>query len=107
MGLGDNIRAAPHTRGWTLVHAEAPGDSRTMFRLCIDASPIADDLTAAQAHFLIGEIFERITLPDLSEAESPAMESDAARAPAPSPAPERSRLRAIVDTLLGREEAAA
>ena len=34
-----------------------------MFRLRIDDSAIADDLTAAQAHVLIGEIFERITMP--------------------------------------------
>ena len=50
-----------------VIELEAPGDSRTMFRLCIDANPIADDLTAAQAHILIGEIFERITLPESSE----------------------------------------
>jgi hypothetical protein len=91
-----------------VIELEAPGDSRTMFRLRIDKSLIADDLTAAQAHVLIGEIFERITLPESSEGASPAMESDAdMRAPAPSPTPGRSRLRAIVDTLLGREEAEA
>ena len=60
-----------------VIELETPGDSRTMFRLRMDASPIADDLTAVQAHVLIGEIFERITLPESSEGASSAMESDA------------------------------
>ena len=50
-----------------VIELETPGDSRTMFRLRIDDNAIADDLTAVQAHLLIGEIFERITLPKLSE----------------------------------------
>ena len=49
------------------IELETPGDSRTMFRLRIDGAPIADDLTAAQAHVLVGEILERITLPKSSE----------------------------------------
>jgi hypothetical protein len=68
------------------IELETPGDSRTMFRLRIDASLIAEDLTAAQAHVLIGEILERITLPKSSAGASPTTESDATmRAPAPSP----------------------
>jgi hypothetical protein len=91
-----------------VIEPETPGDSRTMFRLRIDASLIADDLTAVQAHVLAGEILERITLPKSSEGASPIAESDAAIiAPAPSPSLGRSRLRAIVDMLLGREDAAA
>ena len=46
-----------------VVEAETPGDSRTMFRLRIDANLIAEDLTTAQAHLLVGEILERIALP--------------------------------------------
>jgi hypothetical protein len=46
-----------------VIEAETPGDSRTMFRLRIDANLIAEDLTAAQAHLLVGEILERIALP--------------------------------------------
>jgi hypothetical protein len=34
-----------------------------MFRLRIDAKVIAEGLTAAQAHLLVGEVFERIALP--------------------------------------------
>ena len=91
-----------------VIELETPGDSRTMLRLRIDASLIADDLTAAQAHVLAGEILERITLPKSSEGASPFTESDAAlRTPAPSPSLGRSRLRAVVDMLLGREDAAA
>jgi hypothetical protein len=89
-----------------VIEPETPGDSRTMFRLRIDASLIADDLTAVQAHVLAAEILERITLPKSSEGASPIAESDAAMI-APAPSLGRSRLRAIVDMLLGREDAAA
>jgi hypothetical protein len=40
-----------------------PGDSRTMFRLHVDAKLISEGLTAAQAHLLICEILERLVLP--------------------------------------------
>jgi hypothetical protein len=46
-----------------VVEAETAGDSRTMFRLRIDANVIAEGLTAAQAHLLVGEILDRFTLP--------------------------------------------
>ena len=46
-----------------VVEAKTPGDSRTMFRLRIDANLIAEDLTTAQAHLLVGKILERIALP--------------------------------------------
>jgi hypothetical protein len=46
-----------------VVEAETVGDSRTMFRLRIDATVIAEGLTAAQAHLLVGEILDRFTLP--------------------------------------------
>jgi hypothetical protein len=46
-----------------VIEAETPGDSRTMFRLRIDSNLIAEDLTTAQAHLLVGEILERIALP--------------------------------------------
>jgi hypothetical protein len=49
-----------------VIEAETPGDSRTMFRLRIDASLIADGLTAVQAHVLVGEILERVALPKSS-----------------------------------------
>jgi hypothetical protein len=50
-----------------VIEAETPGDSRTMFRLRIDANPIAKGLTAVQAHILVAEILERIVLPKLAE----------------------------------------
>ncbi len=46
-----------------VIELETPGDSRTMFRLRIDKNAIAEGLTAAQAHILVGEILERIALP--------------------------------------------
>jgi hypothetical protein len=49
-----------------VIEAETPGDSRTMFRLRMDASMIADGLTAVQAHVLVGEILERVALPKSS-----------------------------------------
>lgn len=49
--------------GSILVELETPGDSRTMFRLRIDDTVVADGLTAVQAHLLVGEVLDRITLP--------------------------------------------
>jgi hypothetical protein len=49
--------------GRILVELETPGDSRTMFRLRIDDKVVADGLTAVQAHLLVGEILDRVTLP--------------------------------------------
>jgi hypothetical protein len=73
-----------------VIEAETPGDSRTMFRLRIDASLIADDLTSVQAHILVGEIFERIAMPKPSEQTLSATESEAlTQARADTPAPRR------------------
>ena len=87
------------------IELETPGDSRTMFRLRIDARLIADDLTAAQAHVLVGEILERITRPHSSEGAPLTPDSDAAII-VTAPSLRRSRWRVFVDTLLGREDAA-
>jgi len=38
-----------------------------MFRLLIDENLIAEGLTAAQTHILVGEILERIVLPKPTE----------------------------------------
>jgi hypothetical protein len=45
------------------VELETPGDSRTMFRLLINDNAVGEGLTAVQAHILIGEVFDRVTLP--------------------------------------------
>ena len=92
------------------IELETRGDSRTKFRLRIDASLIADDLTAAQAHVLVGEILERITLPKRSEGAPLAMAADPitrAQASSPRPFQGRARLRDFVDALFGRADAAA
>jgi hypothetical protein len=85
--------------GWVMVRRivielETPGDSRTMFRLRIDDSTIADDLTAVQAHVLIGEILDRITMPKSPEGAALPPESDAATAHRRSNWPRRVRRRA-------------
>jgi hypothetical protein len=46
-----------------VIALETPGDSRSMFRLLLDDAVIGENLTAAQAHLLVGEILDRITLP--------------------------------------------
>ena len=46
-----------------VLELETPGDSRSMFRLRLDERIVGEGLTAAQAHILIGEILDRMTLP--------------------------------------------
>ena len=46
-----------------VVELETPGDSRSLFRLRLDNKVVGENLTAVQAHLLIGEILDRITLP--------------------------------------------
>ena len=43
------------------IEAKIPGDARTVYRLRIDDTVIADQLTTAQAEFLVGEILDRET----------------------------------------------
>jgi hypothetical protein len=45
------------------VEAESPEDSATLFRLRIDDLIVGEDLTAVQAHLLVGIILERVVLP--------------------------------------------
>jgi hypothetical protein len=35
------------------------GDFRSLFRVIVDGEPAASNLTAAQAHLLVGDIFEQ------------------------------------------------
>ena len=46
-----------------VIEAETPGDSRTMFRVRMDELVLGENLTAAQAHLIVGEVLDRITLP--------------------------------------------
>jgi hypothetical protein len=46
-----------------VIELETPGDSRSMFRLRLDNTIVGEGLTAAQAHLLVGDILNRITLP--------------------------------------------
>ena len=45
-----------------LIEAETPNDSRTMFRLRMDDNLVLEGFTAVQAHILVGEILDRVTL---------------------------------------------
>jgi hypothetical protein len=47
-----------------LIEAHDPGDSSTLFRLRIDGRIVGENLTAVQIHLLIGEILERVALPE-------------------------------------------
>ena len=69
-----------------VIEAETPGDSRTMFRLRIDASAIAEGLTAVQAHVLVGEILERIAVPKSPGGPATVTAPDAAMTPRGWPA---------------------
>lgn len=46
-----------------IIETETPGDFRSMFRLLIDDKVIGEGLTAVQAHLLVGDILDRITVP--------------------------------------------
>ena len=46
-----------------VIEPETPGDSGSLFRLLVGEKVIAEGLTAAQAHILIGDILEKMTLP--------------------------------------------
>ena len=50
-----------------VVELETPGDSRTMFRLRMDDKVVGESLTAVQAHLLVGEILDRISIPRQSQ----------------------------------------
>jgi len=55
------------------VELETPGDSRSLFRLMIDDKAIGEGLTAAQAHILVGEVLDRVTLPRQKPRTSPPL----------------------------------
>jgi hypothetical protein len=50
-----------------VIEADAHGDSQTMLRLSIDKHLVAENLTAAQARFLIEEILDRIPFAEVGE----------------------------------------
>jgi hypothetical protein len=46
-----------------VIESETPGDSRTMFRVRMNDLVIGQNLTAVQAHLIVGEVLDRITVP--------------------------------------------
>jgi hypothetical protein len=73
------IRAASATllvyfRRWAMIsriilELESPGDSWTMFRIVIDDLLFGENLTAVQAHIIVGEALDRITDPPAPKPE--------------------------------------
>ena len=53
-----------------VIETETPGDSRTMFRVRMNDLVIGQNLTAAQAHLIVGEVLDRITLPRAAKKHS-------------------------------------
>jgi hypothetical protein len=54
-----------------VIEAEPPGDAQSMFRLSIDTNLIAKGLTVSQAYYLVGEVLERMELPEHAEEVTP------------------------------------
>ena len=50
-----------------VIEAELSDDAQSMFRLSINANLIAKGVTAAQAHYLVGEVLQRIGSPERAE----------------------------------------
>jgi hypothetical protein len=59
---------------------ETPNDSRTLFQVRIDERLIAEGLTAVQVHVLVGEVLERIALPQRAVRKKLPRASELARA---------------------------
>ena len=59
-----------------VIEAEPHGDSKSMFRLSIDAILIAKGVTVGQACYLVGEVLRRTVPPE--EAETAPFDADVA-----------------------------
>jgi hypothetical protein len=46
-----------------IIETETRDESRTMFRVLLDAKVVGEGLTAVQAQLVAGEIIERLVLP--------------------------------------------
>jgi hypothetical protein len=60
---GDEPKVKLRKTKGVVIEPETPGDSRSLFRPLVGEKIIAERLTAAQAHNLIGDILEKMTLP--------------------------------------------
>jgi hypothetical protein len=45
-----------------IIEPEEPGDSRALFRLLVGERLVAEGMTAAQIHLLVGDVLEKMTL---------------------------------------------
>jgi hypothetical protein len=62
-----------------VIEAELPDDAQSMFRLSINANLIAKGVTAAQAHYLVGEVLRRIWFPERAETVTFDADGDASK----------------------------
>jgi hypothetical protein len=60
-----------------IIEPEEPGDSRALFRLLVGEKVVAEGMTAAQIHILVGDILEKMTL---QKSQSEAATPEASRA---------------------------
>jgi hypothetical protein len=67
MRLQDNL-ALPAS---IVIQAEDFGDTPALFRLLVDGREAGRQLTVAAAHALVGDILEKIALPDRRATASP------------------------------------
>jgi hypothetical protein len=60
-----------------IIEPGEPGDFRALFRLLVGEKVVAEGMTAAQIHILVGDILEKMTL---QKSQSGAPTSEASRA---------------------------
>ena len=54
-----------------VIEPEVPGDSRSLFRLLVGEKVVAEGMTAAQIHILVGDILEKVDQSEAATAEPP------------------------------------
>jgi hypothetical protein len=54
------------------IEQEEPGDSSALFRLLVGEKVVAEGMTAAQIHILVGEVLEQMTLQKGQREATPA-----------------------------------
>jgi hypothetical protein len=60
-----------------IIEPEEPGNSRALFRLLVGEKVVAEGMTAAQIHILVGDILEKMTL-QKSQSEAATQEASCA-----------------------------
>jgi hypothetical protein len=55
-----------------IIEPEESGDSRALFRLLVGEKVVAEEMTAAQIHILVGEVLEQMMLQKGQREATPA-----------------------------------